>query len=224
MSIYKSPYPSVAIPDESVFTFLFESKGSRFPGNAPAFIDGLSGRVVSRLELKKLALSLAWGTRNQFAALGGVPLTRGDTIMIFSPNSISWPIMLFASVAAGLKATLANSSYTPRELQHQYLDSGAKAVFVHPSLIPVVLAMFELIKVNSTEAKKRIIIADWNEKPSVHGYVRLDDLLGKGALKEEEKFYGSQTHETLYLCYSSGTTGLPKGVEVRVPFVYLTIL
>jgi len=41
----------------------------------------------------------------------------------------------------------------------------------------------------------------------------LDDLLGHGALPEEEKFVGHQANETLLLCYSSGTTGKPKGVE-----------
>lgn len=214
MTIYTSPYEHVAIPDESIFTFLFESN-TQFPGNTPAFIDAPSGRIVTRDELKQLSLSLGWGLLNHYAKLGGVSLKRGDTVMIFSPNSIGWPIMMFAAVAAGLKVTLSNSGYTPAELKHQFTDSGSKAVFAHPTLVPTVLAMFELINVGAAEARKRIIIADWNEKLSVLDYPRVDDLLGKGTLKHGEKFSGSQVHETVYLCYSSGTTGQPKGVEVR---------
>ena len=43
----------------------------------------------------------------------------------------------------------------------------------------------------------------------------MHDLLGKGKLVQEEKFPGEQANETILLCYSSGTTGKPKGVEAR---------
>jgi acyl-CoA synthetase (AMP-forming)/AMP-acid ligase II len=214
MTIYTSPYPSISNPDESIFTFLFWSH-NQFPDNTPAFIDGPSGRVITRGELKGLALTLGWGIRNSFTNLGGIPLTRGDTVMIFSPNSIAWPVMVFSCVAAGLRITLANTAYGAAELKHQYVDSGTKAIFVHPLLIPTVLTMFESIQISPSEAKKRIITADWSEPSSGTEFIRTDDLIGKQSLKEEEKFTGTQVNETLYLCYSSGTTGKPKGVEVR---------
>ena len=44
-------------------------------------------------------------------------------------------------------------------------------------------------------------------------FVCMSDLLGKGT-SEEEKFTGEQVNDTVILCYSSGTTGKPKGVEV----------
>ena len=46
--------------------------------------------------------------------------------------------MLDGGIAGGLRMTLANSSYTARELEHQWTDSGAKVVFTHPALVPVV--------------------------------------------------------------------------------------
>jgi 4-coumarate--CoA ligase len=46
-------------------------------------------------------------------------------------------------------------------------------------------------------------------------FVQFDSLLRGGKLQEEEKFDGDLADETVYLCYSSGTTGLSKGVEVR---------
>jgi 4-coumarate--CoA ligase len=45
--------------------------------------------------------------------------------------------------------------------------------------------------------------------------LRIEDLLRVGTLKEEAKFDGPLANETVLLCYSSGTTGKPKGVEVR---------
>jgi 4-coumarate--CoA ligase len=44
---------------------------------------------------------------------------------------------------------------------------------------------------------------------------QFDPLLHVGKLQEEEKFDGELSNETVYMCYSSGTTGLSKGVEVR---------
>lgn len=50
-------------------------------------------------------------------------------------------------------------------------------------------------------------------------YTQLDSLLCRGKLAQEEKFDGDASNETMYICYSSGTTGLSKGVEVRIPLI-----
>ena len=76
--------------------------------------------------------------------------------------------------------------------------------------------MFELLKVGKSEARKRIVIAGWGLKAKgPAGFLQLEDLLGKGSIDEPENFDGPLCHETTLLCYSSGTTGKPKGVEVR---------
>ena len=85
-------------------------------------------------------------------------------------------------------------------------------------MLPVVLKMFEQLDIDAMEARRRIIVIDWGIPSAEVGYkdfVSLSDLLGKGALGEEEKFTGDQVHETAMLCYSSGTTGKSKGVRVR---------
>lgn len=137
--------------------------------------------------------------------------------MIFSPNSLAWPIALFGLLAGGVRSTLANSAYTPAELAFQYADSRAGVVFSHPDLVPVVLSMFKIIGVSEDDARRRLVVLDiygnGSETARKFGLLELGDLLGHGALPEEEKFTGPQVDETLLLCYSSGTTGKPKGVE-----------
>jgi long-subunit acyl-CoA synthetase (AMP-forming) len=128
------------------------------------------------------------------------------------------------SVAAGLRCTLANSAYNARELAFQYTDSCARLVFTSEETLPVVLEMFKSLGVNESEAKKRTIVLTTSlhwagsayipAAPIAKGFATLADYLGHGALAHEEKFDGDLANETVYLCYSSGTTGKPKGVEV----------
>lgn len=100
--------------------------------------------------------------------------------------------------------------------------------------------MFKLAGLEAAEAKRRIILCEappattatyLNAKKWAAGVQSVDevvpgkengwgwtlsDLVGKGKLEEEEKFDGEDAHETAFLCYSSGTTGKPKGVEVGI--------
>ncbi|THH12726.1 hypothetical protein EW146_g7421 [Bondarzewia mesenterica] len=211
MTIYTSQYPSIDLSSsKSIYTFLLSS--DRYSPSLPAFTDALTGQTISRAELRSLTLSLAYGLRNVLPA--DVRLRRGDTALIYSPNSLAWPVVVLGIIAAGSRATLANSAYTPAELAYQYEDSRAQVVFCHPSLVGAALEMFKLRGVSEAEARKRIVLAELSsDKARKGGLLGLEDLISKGALEVEEKFEGEQVHETTLLCYSSGTTGKPKGVE-----------
>ena len=219
MAIYRSPIPDIDLPDESLFTFLFEGKVDReIPGTIPLFIDGPTGRSITRSEFKTACLSLGWGLTNVFPKkLGGVEITRGEVVMIFSPNSFAWPFALFGSIAAGFTTTLANYSYTPAELGSQWEDSRVKVVFAHPIFMPAVLAMLESNGISKEEAKSRIIVMGVGDKDATaRGFIHMDDLFGHGRLNAAERFDGPLSHETASLCYSSGTTGNPKCVQVSL--------
>ncbi|KAJ7099936.1 AMP binding protein [Mycena belliarum] len=224
-TIYASSYPSIPLPQTSIFTRLFASQGpgdvGGFPGTATAFIDAASGSSITRAELRHLSLSFAHGLRTHPATR---PLAkRGDTVLIYSPNSLAWPVVLFGSVAAGLRCTTANSAYTSAELAHQYTDSGARLVIAAEAGLATVRAMLALLGISKQEADRRIIVLGrdlrWAGGPSVKrspeavGLLTMEDLLKGGQLDQEERFDGALCNETTYLCYSSGTTGKPKGVE-----------
>ncbi|KAK0196820.1 AMP binding protein [Armillaria mellea] len=219
MTSYTSPFPDIPIVNRSLFTHLLHksSKDSKLvgghPADSPVFVDSATGTVLIREKLRSLCLSLAYGLRHQGEK-------RGDTILVFSPNALAYPVVLLGAIAAGLRCTLANNAYTSHELAHQYTDSRARRIFTTEDSLPVVRAMFEEIGVKGDEADARIIIlgkslkwAGGPDAPRTSSLLHMEDLLGIGSLEEEENFDGERAHETALLCYSSGTTGKPKGVE-----------
>jgi len=139
--------------------------------------------------------------------------------MLFSQNHFLFPVLVFGAFAAGLRASLASSSSSPNGLLDQWKDSKPKCILVSSSLVPVALKMLELARVRPEDAAKRTVVfmdGTPTEPLPALPFVSYDALMQKGRLKEEEKFPGEQANETPLLCYSSGMSGLPKGVEVWI--------
>ena len=57
-------------------------------------------------------------------------MARGDRVAIMSPNLLQYPVALFGILRAGMTVVNVNPLYTPRELEHQLKDSGAKAIVI----------------------------------------------------------------------------------------------
>ncbi|KAF7378255.1 4-coumarate--CoA ligase-like 7 [Mycena sanguinolenta] len=220
--IYTSDLPSLPIVSTSIFARIFAARApgdiGGFPGSQIAFVDGQNGISLTRAELLNLALSFGYGIQHHPTL---APLTpRGATALIFSPNSLAWPVVIFGCLAAGLRCTTANSSYTSRELAHQYSDSGAALVITAEAGIAMVRAMFRELGLSRNEVDRRTIVIGrdlrWAGGPTIalrpecRGLVTLFDLLLLGKLEKEEQFEGASAHETVFICYSSGTTGKPK--------------
>lgn len=104
-------------------------------------------------------------------------------------------------------------SSTPTELAHQVNNSDSTIVFVDPALLPSFdKARGDLRRKFSND---QVILLCVNEKkPSGSPYKSIYELLNEPA-KAAERFDGiDEAQTTAWMCYSSGTTGLPKGVEL----------
>ena len=217
LTIYTSPWPSVSIDQESIFTHIFKSTEK---DHHLAYVDAASGQKLTKRDVRDRALALAHGLLYEVYKNGPIAqLKRGDTIMVLSQNHFLFPIWIFAAFAAGLRVTLASSNSSPKELLHQWKDGNPRCIVASSSLAPVALKTLGMAGFRSEDAAKRIVVfADgvYTEPLPPLPFISYQHIAEKGRLKEEEKFPGEQADETVLICYSSGTSGLPKGVEVRI--------
>ena len=154
-------------------------------------------------------------------------LQRGDRVALMMPNLLQYPVALFGVLRAGMVVVNVNPLYTPRELKHQLIDSGAVAIVVLENFahtLEQVIAATPLRKVVTTQAGdllpvlKRLLtnavvkhvkkmVPPWQ----LPGAVNFRHALAEGrALTPGDV---RLTHDDLaFLQYTGGTTGAAKGV------------
>ncbi|MFA9500146.1 long-chain-fatty-acid--CoA ligase FadD [Mannheimia sp. E30BD] len=100
---------------------VFEAAIKRHP-DIPAYIN--MGQILTYRKLEERSRSFAAYLQNELR------LQKGDRIALMMPNLLQYPIALFGALRAGLVVVNVNPLYTPRELEHQLNDSGAKAIVI----------------------------------------------------------------------------------------------
>lgn len=93
--IYTSPYPSIPVVSHSIFNHVLSLNSSnntvgRFSAKADAFVDSTTGTAITRQELRSLALKFGYGLTQD----PRIKAKRGDTILVYSPNSLAYPVFL----------------------------------------------------------------------------------------------------------------------------------
>jgi long-chain acyl-CoA synthetase len=152
-------------------------------------------------------------------------LKKGDRLAIQMPNNLQYPIVLFGALRAGVVVVNTNPLYTPREMEHQFKDSGAKAIVIlanFASKLQEILPKTEIKHVIISElgdffpTPKRVItnLVVKYVKKMVPAYnlksTSLNEALATGAKKTFKKT--DLTHDDLaFLQYTGGTTGVSKG-------------
>jgi len=153
-------------------------------------------------------------------------LKKGDRIAIQMPNLLQFPVALFGAIRAGLIVVNTNPLYTPREMKHQFNDSGVKAIVILANFahqLETILKETEIKTVILTEIgdlfpfpKKQIINAVIKYIKKMVPPYSLDNAIGFNAVLEEGASLSLSTptlnHEDIaFLQYTGGTTGVSKG-------------
>lgn len=192
--IYRSLRPPLILPKDpnlSMISFLFRHWSS-YPDKL-ALIDADSGETINFAELKSIVSKFAHG----LLQLG---IKKNDVVLIFSPNSIQFPICFLAIVSIGAIATTVNPMYTATELSKQVKDCN-------PKLALTVSELCEKVKNLNLP-----IILLGSKKDSSTGTIHFSDVIQKAASNSNIREISIKQTDTAALLYSSGTTGTSKGV------------
>jgi len=181
---------SFEFPDEDVTSFVLEH-AAEF-GDKPALIDGPTGRTITYAELDQATRALAAG----LAARG---FGAGDALAIFMPNLPEYAVAFHGVARTGGKATTANPLYTARELEHQLRDSGASILLTVGPFLDVAREAAE-----GAGGVEIFVVGD------ADGATPVTELMGDPDAAPEVSI--DAANDLAVLPYSSGTTGLPKGV------------
>ena len=189
------PIPALSIPDMVRARARTADRATR-----TAIVDGVSGRSYTFAQIDHLIGRFAAG----LAALG---FRSGDTLLMLCPNQPEWPVASLGAMAAGGIVSGANPLYGVKELAHQMRDAKAKVVFTVPAFLATAQAA---AKEADCGCKQFIVLGDAGNaeqwQAGVYSYAQVI------ACTDAEPIPTINVDSIAALPYSSGTTGLSKGV------------
>ncbi|MGH2736768.1 MAG: AMP-binding protein, partial [Actinomycetota bacterium] len=187
--VVTSPYGSVDVPEVSL-TELILGQAAGY-GERPALVDGPSGRTITYEQLVKGAGAVA-------AGLQARGFSKGDVFAIFLPNLPEYALVFQGVALAGGINTTINPLYTAEELAFQLNDSKAKFLVTIPQFLD-----------RAIEAKEKSGVEELFVLGEGEGATPFTEVMGTSAPAQVEI---DPRNDLVVLPYSSGTTGLPKGV------------
>jgi acyl-CoA synthetase (AMP-forming)/AMP-acid ligase II len=187
--IHKSPLPDVVIPELPLTTFVFENAAAR--ADKVAFVEGASGRTVTYGDLLDSVCRFAGG----LAATGFGP---GHVLAIMAPNLPEYAVWFHGAAMTGGTVTTVNPTYTAHEVHHQLNDAGATVMVTVPMFLDTAKEAAKDTKVETI-----YVVGEGGE-----GAEPVSALMGEPLTEHA----AVDLDDTVVLPYSSGTTGLSKGV------------
>ncbi|MCV2867884.1 AMP-binding protein [Defluviimonas sp. WL0002] len=188
MSTFSSPFGEIETSGLTITQRVFQGLADR---DRDAMIDGPTGRRVTAGELVDGTRALAGGLRQR-----GIGPGRAVAIML--PNLPEYFACFHGTAWAGATVTTVNPTYTAAELHHQLTDAGAEILITLPAFAETAIAGAE-----GTRVREIFALGD------AAGTAPFSELMGPPLVQQVPV---DVENDTLVLPYSSGTTGLPKGV------------
>ncbi len=218
---YPSDVPAEINPDMySSLVDMFEKSVQKY-ADQTAFIN--MGQVMTFRKLEERSRAFAAYLQNS------LKLKKGDRVAVMMPNLLQYPIAIFGILRAGCIVVNVNPLYTPRELEHQLNDSGAKAIVIVSNFAHTLEKV-----VKNTGVQHVVLTSLGDQLPRAKGtlvnfvvkYIKkmvpkyhLPDAtsmrlaLRKGRRMQYVKPF-INPEDTAFLQYTGGTTGLAKGAEL----------
>jgi 4-coumarate--CoA ligase len=186
--IFKSPLPDVEIPTSTITDYILR-RADEFP-DREALVDAGSGRAMTFAELRDAIKRFAGGLQAKGFGIG-------STLAIMAPNIPEYAVVFHGVATAGGTVTTLNPTYTADEIRHQLNDSKATVMITVSAVLPVAQAAIEGTSV------KEIYSID-----PADGASAFSELFGDPI----DQVPVDVDNHVVVMPYSSGTTGLSKGV------------
>lgn len=188
--IFRGPYPDVAIPEVSLSDFIFNSI-DQFKDKV-ALIDGPSGSSMTYAQLEAEVRRVA-------ASLAKRGFKKGDVCAIFSTNCPEYAVIFHAVAMLGGINTTLNPLYTSEEAAFQLKNAGARLLVSAPQIIEKARAAAE-----QSQIEELFVFGDAERATPFATLLESDGEVPRVEIDPR--------NDLVALPYSSGTTGLPKGV------------
>ena len=205
--------------DAGVYPSLVALMEESFQKNAAKVAYSFMGHDIRYAQADSLSQALA-------AYLQGLGLVRGDRVAIMMPNLPQYPVAVAAVLRAGYVVVNVNPLYTPRELEHQLKDSGARAILILENFAHTLekciaatavqhvvmcavgdrLGLLKGAVVNYVLRNRKKLVPAFN----LPGAVRFNEAIARGTKAPFQKPV-IRPDEVAVLQYTGGTTGVSKG-------------